>query len=72
LLKALLDDNDGPISYLLKKNNVNTQNLATKVQEQINRLPNKKAVSQHKTSSREANNAMLSAGASLKDLVMNL
>ena len=24
LLKALLNDNEGPVSYLLKKNNVNT------------------------------------------------
>lgn len=35
LLKALLDDNDGPISYLLKKNNVNIGFVQGKLSEEI-------------------------------------
>ena len=38
-LQALLNDNDGPISYLLKKNNVNISFVDTKLKEQIAKLP---------------------------------
>jgi ATP-dependent Clp protease ATP-binding subunit ClpB len=39
ILKALINDTDGPISYLLKKNNINIPFVEGKLQEQIKRLP---------------------------------
>jgi ATP-dependent Clp protease ATP-binding subunit ClpB len=38
-LKALLDQQDSPVEYLLKKNGVNTQQMETKLDQQIERLP---------------------------------
>jgi ATP-dependent Clp protease ATP-binding subunit ClpB len=66
LLKALLDDNDGPISYLLKKNNVNINFVETKLEEQIKALPKIQGGEPAQTISREGNNAILRAGAALK------
>jgi len=65
-LKALLEDQDGPISYLLKKNNVNIPHLDTKVQELINRLPKNSNGEAPQNISREFNTAVLKAGAALK------
>ena len=67
ILKALLDDEDGPISYLLKKNNVNTSYLDTKVADLLNRLPKIGSGEPAQNISRELNNAVLKAGASLKE-----
>lgn len=67
LLRALLDDNDGPISYLLKKNNVNIGFVDKKLQEQIGRLPKIQSGDPAQTISREANNVILRAGAVLKE-----
>lgn len=39
LLKALLDDKEGPIQYLLKKNNVSIPFVEKKIQEKLNALP---------------------------------
>lgn len=39
LLKALLSDEDSPVEFLLKKNNVNIPFLAGKLDESIARLP---------------------------------
>ena len=66
LLKALLDDNDGPISYLLKKNNVNVSFVENKLEEQINRLPKIQGGEPAQNLSRETNNVMLKAGNVLK------
>ncbi|MDQ3843264.1 MAG: Clp protease N-terminal domain-containing protein, partial [Bacteroidota bacterium] len=38
LLKALLEQQDSPVEYLLKKNAVNIQQLSTVIDGQINRL----------------------------------
>ena len=38
LLKAMLEDKDAPISYLLKKNNVILPSLQAKLEQEINLL----------------------------------
>jgi len=67
LLQALLDDQDAPISYLLKKNNVNLNFVETKLQEAISRLPKMPNGEPAQNISRDANNVLLRAGASLKE-----
>lgn len=66
LLKALLDDKDGPISYLLKKNDVNTTLIEGKLKEQIEKLPKITTGEAAQSISREMNNVVLKAGAILK------
>ncbi|HMP87890.1 MAG TPA: AAA family ATPase, partial [Lacibacter sp.] len=65
LLKALLDQQDSPVEYLLKKNNVTLNLLQTKLDEALRKLP---ATSGEPAQAigREANNAVLRAGAALK------
>jgi ATP-dependent Clp protease ATP-binding subunit ClpB len=65
LLKALLDQQDSPVEYLLKKNNVTLNLVDTKLDEAINRLP-KTSGEAAQSIGREANNVVLRAGASLK------
>jgi len=67
LLKALLDDEDSPIEYLLKKNNVNTNFIAGKLDEQIGKYAKLAGGEGGQMLSRDANNAMLRAGASIKE-----
>jgi ATP-dependent Clp protease ATP-binding subunit ClpB len=67
LLKALLEDEDGPIQYLLKKNNVNLGLVSKKLEEQIARLPKMQTGEAAQTISREGNNTLLKAGAVLKE-----
>jgi len=67
LLQALLDDENGPISYLLKKNNVNIAFVEKKLAEQISRLPRIQSGDPAQTISRDMNNVVLRAGASLKE-----
>lgn len=67
LLQALLDDENGPISYLLKKNNVNIAFVEKKLAEQMSRLPRIQSGDPAQTISREMNNVVLRAGASLKE-----
>ncbi len=67
MLQALLDDNDGPISYLLKKNNVNISFVENKLTEQINRLPKIQNGEPAQTISRELNNVILKSGSILKE-----
>ncbi len=66
LLKALLDDKEGPISYLLKKNDVNTGLVDGKLNEVMEKLPKITTGEPAQTVSREVNNAILKAGAILK------
>jgi ATP-dependent Clp protease ATP-binding subunit ClpB len=67
LLKSLLDQEDSPVDYLLKKNNVTVNLLDTKLQESINRLPKAGGgVTPAQMIGRDANNAVLRAGAVLK------
>ena len=58
-LQALLNDNDGPISYLLKKNNVNISFVESKLKEQIAKLPKLQGGEPGQNISREANNVVL-------------
>ena len=65
ILKALLDQPDSPVEYLLKKNNVTINLLQTKLDELISKLP-KASGDAAQQISREANNVVLRAGAALK------
>ncbi|WP_207510755.1 ATP-dependent chaperone ClpB [Longitalea luteola] len=66
LLKALLDQEDSPVEYLLKKNNVTVNLLENKLQESIGKLP-KTSGDAAQMVSRETNNVVLRAGAALKE-----
>ena len=65
ILKALLDQEDSPVEYLLKKNNVTLNLVENKLDELINRLPKTSGEAAQQIS-RETNNVVLRAGASLK------
>lgn len=65
LLKALLDQEDSPVEYLLKKNNVTVNVLDAKLDELIKKLP-KTSGEAAQSIGREANNAVLRSGAALK------
>ena len=65
ILKAMLDQKDSPVAYLLKKNNVALNLIEAKLAELITKLP----VTQGEAAQsigREANQALLRAGALLK------
>src|SRR6476469_7933908 len=64
-LKALLEQQDSPVEYLLKKNAVNTQQLEGRLDGLIDKLP-KVSGEPAQSISREANNVILRAGALLK------
>ncbi len=65
LLKALLDQEESPVEYLLKKNNVTLNLVETKLNEAISKLPTTSGEAAQSVS-REANNVILRAGALLK------
>ncbi len=65
ILKALLEQEDSPVEYLLKKNNVTLNLVDSKLDELISRLP-KTSGDPAQQIGREANNVVLRAGASLK------
>src|SRR5215475_12592191 len=65
ILKALLEQEDSPVEYLLKKNNVTVNLLENKLQEAIDKLP-KTTADAAQSISREANNVVLRAGSVLK------
>ena len=65
ILKALLEQQDSPVDYLLKKNNVTVNLVDTKLDELINKLP-KASGEPAQQISREANSVVLRAGAALK------
>lgn len=66
ILKALLEDQEGVIDYLLKKNNVNVPFLSTKLDEQLQKYP-KGSGEGGQMLSRDANNVLLRASSSLKE-----
>ena len=66
LLKALLSDDDSPVDFLLKKNNVNVNFVESKVDEAIQKLPKVSGTEPAQTLSRDMNNVMLKAGSVLK------
>jgi len=65
-LKALLDDAEGPVQYLLKKNNVNINHLEGKLAELMKRQPTVQGGEPAQSLSREANNALLRTPGVLK------
>lgn len=65
LLMALLEQQDSPVEYLLKKNNVTINLVETKLTEAISKLP-KTSGEAAQSISRDANQVVLRAGASLK------
>ena len=67
ILKALLSDDDNSIEYLLKKNDVNTAFLDTKLNETIQKYAVITNGEGGQVLSREANNAVLRAGSSIKE-----
>lgn len=66
ILKALLEDTEGTIPYLLKKNNVNMVLLQRKLDEQLEKMPKIQQGDPAQHISREGNNVALRAGAALK------
>ena len=66
ILKALLDQQDSPVDFLLKKNAVNVQQLEQRLDAQIARLPKISGTEPAQNISRDANNAVLKANAVLK------
>jgi ATP-dependent Clp protease ATP-binding subunit ClpB len=66
LLKALLANEDSPIEYLLKKNNVNVAFVASKIDESIKKLPKVQSADPAQAVSRDMNSVILRAGAALK------
>jgi ATP-dependent Clp protease ATP-binding subunit ClpB len=65
ILKALIDQQDSPVDYLLKKNNVTVNLVDTKLDELINKLP-KVSGEPAQSIGRDANSVILRAGALLK------
>ncbi len=66
LLKALLNDKDSPVEFLLKKNNVNVNYVEEKLDESIQKLPKISGGEPAQALSREANNVLLRSSATLK------
>lgn len=65
LLLALLEQQDSPVSYLLKKNNVTVNLLEGKLREALQKLPTTSGEAAQ-MASRELGNVVLRAGAALK------
>lgn len=67
LLKALLQQEDSPIEFLLKKNNVTLNLLESKLEESVNKLPKVSGgATPAQAIGREANTVILRAGTNLK------
>ncbi len=66
LLKALLSEEDSPIEFLLKKNNVNVNFVESKIDGSINKLPKVQSGEPAQSVSRDMNSVVLRATAALK------
>ncbi len=66
ILKAMLNDKDSPIEYLLKKNNVNVNYVDEKLEAAIQKLPKVSGGEPAQSLGRDANNVLLRATATLK------
>jgi len=66
LLKALLDDQDSPVVYLLKKNNINVAFIESKVDDAISKLPRVQGTEPAQSVSRDFNNVVLRSNGLLK------
>ncbi|WP_018615639.1 ATP-dependent chaperone ClpB [Segetibacter koreensis] len=67
VLKALLDDENSPVEFLLKKNNVNVAFVRSKVEESISKLPKVSGTEPAQNVSRDLNNVLLRANSVIKD-----
>ena len=70
ILKALLNDKDSPVEFLLKKNNVNINYVDDKLDETVLKLPKVSGGEPAQSLSREANNVLLRAN--IKKEVVNM
>jgi ATP-dependent Clp protease ATP-binding subunit ClpB len=66
LLKALLSDQDSPVTFLLKKNNINVAFTESKVDEAIDKLPKVQGTEPAQSISRDLNNVILRTSGLLK------
>ena len=66
MLKALLVDEDSPVDYLLKKNNVNVNFVESKIDESLKKLPKTGEGEPAQVISRDLNNVLLRASTTLK------
>ncbi len=66
LLKALLDQSDSPVEFLLKKNAVNVNQVENQLDQLLQRLPKAQGAEPAQSISRDANNVVLRAGSVLK------
>ena len=66
LLRAMISEEDSPIEFLLKKNNVNLNFVETKINESLGKLPKVQGGEPAQVISRDMNNVMLRATATLK------
>ena len=67
LLKALLNDEESPIIFLLKKNNVNISFVQQKIEERIQKLATIENGEPAQSIARDMNNALLKASSVLKN-----
>ncbi len=67
MLKALLSDDDSPVEYLLKKNNVNINFVESKIDGSLKKLPKMSDGEPAQVMSRDMNNVLLRATADLKN-----
>ncbi len=67
MLKVLLSDDDSPVEYLLKKNNVNINFVESKIDESLKKLPKMGGGEPAQVMSRDMNNVLLRATADLKN-----
>jgi ATP-dependent Clp protease ATP-binding subunit ClpB len=66
ILKALLEQEDSPVDYLLKKNNVTVNLVDNKLDELLKKLPKITSGEPAQNIGRDANSVVLRAGAALK------
>lgn len=66
ILKSLLDQEESPVEFLLKKNAVNVKQLESRLDEMIAKLPKVSGGDPAQSISQEANKVVLRAGALLK------
>lgn len=66
LLEALLNDDNGAVSFLLKKNNVNLSHLQSKLRELVGKYAKVQGTEPAQTISRDLNNIVLRSSANLK------
>ncbi len=67
LLEALLEEDDSPIEYLLKKNNVNINYVETKLSDALQKLPKVSGQEPAQALGRDLNGALLKTGNYLKE-----